>query len=125
MTNRPRIYSYSGCGTCKKALKWLKDHGVEGEVLPIREQPPSKAELEGALKHVASIRALFNTSGGDYKTMGLKDRLPTMTTKDAIELLAKHGNLVKRPFIVLPRGRVLVGFDEAAFTAEFGSPARG
>ncbi|MGC4065240.1 MAG: Spx/MgsR family RNA polymerase-binding regulatory protein [Polyangiaceae bacterium] len=119
MSNRPRIYSYSGCGTCKKALNWLKGHGIESDVLPIREQPPSEAELEAALKQVSSVRALFNTSGGDYKSMGLKDRLPTMTPKDAITLLAKHGNLVKRPFIVLPRGRVLVGFDEAAFTAEF------
>jgi arsenate reductase len=119
MTNRPRIYCYSGCGTCKKALKWLKDRGIEGDQIPIREQPPSKQELEAALKQVPAVRALLNTSGRDYKAMGMKDLLPTLTPSAAVELLSKHGNLVKRPFIVLPQGRILVGFDEQAYLAEF------
>ena len=46
------------------------------------------------------IRKIFNTSGLDYKAQGLKDRLPSMSTAEAIELLSKNGNLVKRPFVV-------------------------
>lgn len=114
-----RIYSYSGCGTCRKALKWLSERGIETEVLPIRERPPTKAELRRALPQLPSLRALFNTSGNDYKTLGLKDRIGTMTADTALELLSSHGNLVKRPFVMLQNGRILVGFDEAAFATAF------
>jgi arsenate reductase (glutaredoxin) len=45
----------------------------------------------------------------DYREMGLKDQLPHMAAAEAIELLSRHGNLVKRPFAI--GGRVaLVGF---------------
>jgi arsenate reductase len=100
-------------------LKWLSERGIETEVLPIRERPPTKPELRRALPQLPSLRALFNTSGGDYKTMGLKDRIGSMTVEDALELLSSHGNLVKRPFVILKDGRILVGFDEAAFRAAF------
>jgi arsenate reductase len=66
-----------------------------------------------------NIRKLFNTSGGDYKAMNLKDKLPGMSEKDALELLSKNGNLVKRPF-VLGNGIGTVGFDDARWAELFG-----
>jgi arsenate reductase len=110
-----KIYAYSGCGTCRKAQKWLKEHRLDADILPIRETPPSREELRQALVATGSIRKLFNTSGGDYKEMNLKDRLPALSDDEAIELLASHGNLVKRPF-VLHAGGVLIGFDESAWS---------
>lgn len=112
-----KMYAYSGCGTCRKASKWLETNGLSATILPIRETPPTREELTRALGFVDSVRKLFNTSGGDYKEMGMKDRLPTLSDLEAIELLATHGNLVKRPFLLHPKG-VLVGFDEAAWTRE-------
>jgi len=112
-----KMYAYSGCGTCRKASKWLEANGLSATTLPIRETPPSRKELTRALSCVDSVRKLFNTSGGDYKEMGMKDRLPTLSDLEAIELLATHGNLVKRPFLLHPKG-VLTGFDEAAWTRD-------
>jgi len=109
-----KMYAYSGCGTCRKATKWLEANGLSAAVLPIRETPPTREELTRALGGVDSVRKLFNTSGGDYKEMGMKDRLPTLSDQEAIELLATRGNLVKRPFLLHPEG-VLTGFDEAAW----------
>jgi arsenate reductase (glutaredoxin) len=109
-----KMYAYTGCGTCRNAQKWLLSQGLTPTILPIRETPPSRDELRQALKAIGSVRKLFNTSGGDYKTMGMKDRLPTLSDEEAIELLATHGNLVKRPFVLHSSG-ILVGFDATAW----------
>ena len=94
-----RIYAYKGCDTCRKALRFLAEKGVAHEVIAISEQPPTVAELRRMLGYVGGdLRRLFNTSGGDYKALGMKDRLPTMSEAAALELLSKNGNLVKRPF---------------------------
>ena len=106
------------CSTCRNALKFLAEHDIPHEVLPIRETPPKPAELRQMLKHMrGEIRKLFNTSGLDYKAMGLKDRLPSMSVDEAIELLSANGNLVKRPF-VLGAGVGLVGFKSDQWSAQ-------
>ena len=105
-----RVYAYKGCDTCRKALKFLAERKVPHEVIAIPEQPPTVAELRQMLAHVGGdLRRLFNTSGGDYKAMNLKDRLPSLSEEDALALLAKHGNLVKRPF-ALGSATGVVGF---------------
>ena len=61
-------------------------------------------------------KAFFNTSGLQYKALSLKDRLPTMTEEEQLELLATDGMLVKRP-ILLTGERVLVGFRQPEWEA--------
>jgi len=107
-----KFYAYKNCDTCRRARKYLDAKGVEYELIPIREQPPTRAELKSVLVHCGgNIRKLFNTSGGDYKALNLKDKLPKMTNADAIDLLSKNGNLVKRPFVIAGN-RGLAGFKE-------------
>ncbi|MDC0325372.1 arsenate reductase family protein [bacterium] len=105
-----RVYEYKNCGTCRKALKYLDEKGVPYERIPIRETPPTKADLKMMLKSLNGERKrLFNTSGGDYKSLNMKDRLPSLTDEEAITLLSENGNLIKRPF-VLCGDNGLVGF---------------
>lgn len=94
-----KVYAYDNCGTCKKALAYLKSTCRPFELLPIREQPPTKAELRAMLKiYGGKLSRLFNTSGRDYRAQGLGEKLKTMDAERAITLLASNGNLVKRPF---------------------------
>ena len=120
-----RIYTYEKCSTCRNALKFLAAHGLEPKVIPIREQPPSPAELKRMLAFMGGdLRRLFNTSGLDYKQLGMKDRLPKMTDAEAIDLLAKKGNLVKRPFLLTAK-LGLVGFKEDEWLAHVKDLKRG
>lgn len=109
-----KIYTYSGCSTCKNAVKWLKQNEISFDEKPIRETPPTVAELKFMLKAKGGdLRPLFNTSGQDYRTMGIKDKLSGMSGEEALQLLASHGNLVKRPFALdKGAGVALVGFKE-------------
>jgi arsenate reductase len=114
-----KIYAYSGCSTCRNAIKWLKQHVIPFEEIAIRETPPSLADLKAMLAaHDGDLRKLFNVSGLDYRSLGLKDKLPTMSTDAALKLLAENGNLVKRPFAIDAKNKVhLIGFKEPEWQA--------
>ncbi len=107
------MYVYQKCSTCRDALKWLDARGIPHQVKAIRETPPTPVELAAALKAFdGDLRKIFNTSGMDYRALGLKDRLPAMGEHEAFELLSNNGNLVKRPFLI-GEDKVLVGFKPA------------
>lgn len=107
-----KLYEYKGCDTCRRAKKHLEAHGLAFTAIPIREQPPTKAELKRMLAiYGGDLRRLFNTSGGDYKAMKLSERLPQLTETEALDLLAANGNLVKRPLLLTDTGG-LVGFKQ-------------
>jgi len=106
------VYTYKNCSTCRKATAFLRAKGVAFEERPIREVPPSREELHLMLaRYEGVIRKLFNTSGQDYRALDLKEKLPAMSSDEAIELLAGNGNLVKRPFL-LTGSSGATGFDE-------------
>jgi arsenate reductase len=104
------VYIHPKCSTCRNALDWLTRHGIPHRIESIRERPPSIAELHDALRLMnGRILSLFNTSGMDYRSMNLRDRLPRMDTEEALRLLSSNGMLVKRPFLI-GRGVALAGF---------------
>lgn len=103
---------YPPCGTCRKARAWLERYGVAFTARHIKDDRPTLEELR--VWHEKSgipLKKFFNTSGLLYKSMGLKDRLSTMTEEEQLQLLASDGMLVKRPLVVL-QDCVLVGFEE-------------
>ena len=107
---------YPKCTTCKKAKKWLDDHGIAYEDRHIKEQNPTTEELTSWYqKSGLPIKRFVNTSGMLYREMNLKDKLPTMTEEEILELLATDGMLVKRP-LVIGDDVVLTGFKEAEWT---------
>ena len=107
-----KLYTYKNCGTCRKAVKYLESRGLEIVAIPIRDQPPSKAELKKMLKiYDGELIKLFNTSGQDYRALDMKNRLPSMSAEEAIDLLSQNGNLIKRPFLLTDRSGT-VGFRE-------------
>jgi len=115
-----KVYLHETCSTCRNASQWLNHAGIEYKAVSIRQTPPTKTELKRALKHLGgNLRKLFNTSGMDYRALGLKDKLPLMSEQEAIDLLHGNGMLVKRPFLIDDQG-VLTGFKPADWEAHFG-----
>ena len=104
---------YSKCSTCQKARKWLEAKGISFEVRDIKEDNPTYEELKQwyAMSGLP-LKRFFNTSGQQYKTLNLKDKLATMTDEEQLNLLASDGMLVKRP-LLWGQNFILVGFKEA------------
>lgn len=114
MSSAPRIkvYEYENCSTCRKALQFLEKQGIEFERLPIVERPPGRPELKRMLRYLGGdLKRLFNTSGQLYRELRVSEKLPGLSEDQAIDLLAGHGKLIKRPFLLLPDDGA-VGFKE-------------
>lgn len=110
---------YPKCSTCQKAKKWLDGHNIEYTDRHIKEENPTAAELKAWAKVSGiEIKKLFNTSGMLYKSLNLKEKLPTMTDEEKFNLLATDGMLVKRPLIV-DGDAVITGFREAEWKKHF------
>ncbi|WP_293390690.1 arsenate reductase family protein [Phascolarctobacterium sp.] len=106
---------YPKCSTCKKAEQYLQAKGLSFTVRDIKTDNPTVDEL--LTWYAASglpLKRFFNTSGNLYKQLGLKDKLPTMSEDEQLELLASDGMLVKRPLVIYDGG-VLVGFKQAEY----------
>ena len=88
-----KVYCYSRCTTCKKALKWLDDNKIEYEKIDLKKK-------------------FFNTSGKIYKEMELSKKLPDMSEDEQFKILASDGMIVKRPLLITDK-KVLTGFKES------------
>ena len=104
---------YPKCSTCRKAKKWLDDHGVAYTDRHIKENNPTYEELkEWSARSGLPLKRFFNTNGMQYRELGLSKKLPDMSEDEQLALLATDGMLVKRPLLV-GDGFVLTGFKEA------------
>ena len=104
---------YPKCTTCKKAARWLEEQGVAAEVRDIKQDNPTEQELRTWHKMSGlPLKRFFNTSGLQYKALGLKDKLPQMTEDEQFALLATDGMLVKRPLLI-GEDFALPGFKQA------------
>ena len=107
---------YPKCSTCLKAEKYLQAHNIEYTKRDIKTDNPTADELRAWQKTSdLPLKKFFNTSGLQYKALGLKDKLPQLNEEEQLQLLAADGMLVKRP-LLLTEDNVLVGFKETEWT---------
>lgn len=98
-----KLFGYKNCSSCRKAEKHLTELNIDFDFIDITQAPPTEKQLEGFFNITKlPLKKWFNTSGGLYREMGLKDRIDTITAAQAIPLLASHGKLIKRPIVVSP-----------------------
>jgi arsenate reductase len=114
-----KFYEYAKCSTCVKARKWLEAAKVKCQIIPMVDEPPSAAELKSYIeKSGLEIKKFFNTSGVVYREENIAAKIPTMSHKEMITLLAGNGKLIKRPLLV-DGDTVLVGFREPDYKKHF------
>ena len=113
-----KVYSYSKCGTCRNAIKYLEAKKIKFEVIDITENPPSKKVLKSAVK-AKGLQKVFNTSGVQYRELKIKDKIKSMTEAQAIDLLASNGRLIKRP-IAVDKNKITIGFNADEYQQVWG-----
>tara|TARA_B100000965_G_C19151155_1_gene566060 strand:- start:141 stop:488 length:348 start_codon:yes stop_codon:yes gene_type:complete len=106
-----KLFSYSSCSTCRRAIKWLKSKDISFELIDIINQPPSKEMLISASEQYGDRKYLLNTSGLIYRSIG-SEVIKKMSDKDLFEKLNLEPRLIKRPFLFKPNKCFLVGFKE-------------
>lgn len=104
---------YPKCTTCQKARAYLDARGISYDFRDIKLENPTADELRTWWQASGlPLKKFFNTSGLQYKALGLKDKLPAMTEEEQLQLLATDGMLVKRPILV-GADFVVTGFRQA------------
>ncbi|MBO4386338.1 MAG: arsenate reductase family protein [Treponema sp.] len=112
-----KVYCYSRCTTCKKALAWLESNGYKYELIDIKTQNPDEKTLRALHKKSGlPLKKFFNTSGILYREMELSKKLPSMSEDEQFALLSSDGMIVKRPLLVT-ESAVLTGFKEEDWKA--------
>ena len=106
-----KLFSYSSCSTCRRAIKWLKNNDIAFELIDILNTPPSKEMLISASEQFGDRKYLLNTSGLIYRSCG-SEVIKKMSDKGFFEKLFIEPRLIKRPFLFKPEKCFLVGFKE-------------
>ena len=116
-----KFYGYKKCGTCRKAEKFLQQAGIAFDFIDITESPPPVVALAAIARHAGvPLNKLFNTSGAQYRELKIKDKLPALSEREVLALLAGNGRLIKRPLIT-DGSNATVGFDEERFNSVWGA----
>ena len=112
------FYSYPKCSTCIKASKWLDQNNINYQFFNIVIDPPSKKFLELALiQFSTNIKKIFNTRGKSFKSIDFD--ILDLKKKEIIELLSNDGKLIKRPFLIINESKVILGFNDSEYAANF------
>jgi arsenate reductase len=93
------IYGLKNCDTCRKALKALDN----ARLVDVRETPLSTDLLVEAQQKFAE--KLVNTRSTTWRGLSEEER-----ARPALELLAEHPALMKRPLIQTAEGELFLGW---------------
>ena len=112
------FYSNSKCSTCRKASKWLDLKNVNYQFVDIVKETPSKKFIKLALIQFSlDIRKIFNIRDKKFKSIDFD--IINLPKKKIIELLSNDGKLIKRPFLLINESKLIVGFNESEYAANF------
>jgi Spx/MgsR family transcriptional regulator len=105
-----KFYQKPTCSTCHKAKKWLAEQDVKTEEVDLN-QGLSEAEID-ALIGTRDYTKFLNFRNELYRERKMKANPPSRA--EAIKLMSKHPNLIRRPILV-KGSKIALGFDEAEF----------
>ncbi len=106
-----KLYSYSSCSTCRRAINWLENNDIAFELIDLLNSPPSKEMLISACELYGNRKYLLNTSGAAYRSIG-SNVVKKMTDNELFEQLLVEPRLIKRPFLCISSNCYLIGFKE-------------
>lgn len=105
-----QVYGIPNCGTCKKALTWLDNRGVEYEFVNTKDHPPTKKVVQAWVEALGA-KPMRNTSGQSYRALG--SQKDDWIDAQWVEAFANDAMLLKRPLFVKDGAAVLVGFRDS------------
>ena len=102
-----KVYGIPNCGTCKKAIAWLEENGIDYAFVNTKEQPPEKRAIASWVAELTA-RPMRNTSGLSYRALG--DEKKEWSDEQWTKAFANDAMLLKRPLFEKDGKAVMVGF---------------
>jgi arsenate reductase (glutaredoxin) len=113
------IYGIKNCDTMKKARAWLDQHGIAYGFHDYKTEGIERARLEQWCRDIG-WETLLNRAGTTFRKLPDADRAD-LTEKKAVALMLAQPSMIKRPVLVLGRGKILVGFKPEVYEAALAS----
>lgn len=114
------VYGIKNCNTVKKALDWLQRHKVAYEFHDYKTRGITQAKLRNWSKQVG-LEDLVNRKGTTWRQLDDATRAAITTQASAIALMEEKPTVIRRPLIEDDGNVLLVGFDESAYSEQFGN----
>ncbi len=103
---------YPSWTSVRKAKVWLTENNIDFDSRHIINENPTAEELTKWQKLSGKdIDNFFSKNGKMFKELELKDKLPTMSYEEKVNILATDGKLCKRP-LAISKDHVVIGFKE-------------
>lgn len=113
------MYGIPNCDTVKKARKWLDDHMIAYRFHNYKKEGIESQTLQRWIE-THGWEAIINQRGTSWRALDVTLR-EQMNACHAVTIAMENPSLIRRP-ILEGDGRVLIGFDPAAFTTAFCTP---
>ena len=110
-----RLYGIKNCDSVKKAVKFLKTHEIDYELIDFKATPVGCDTVTPWLKQI-DMKTLFNTRGTTYRKLKLKEL--DLDEDQQLQWLCKENLLIKRPVLEL-NGKITVAFKEDVYRELF------
>jgi arsenate reductase (glutaredoxin) len=92
------IFHNPDCGTSRNALAFIRQAGIEPEIVEYLKTPPSTAEIRQLLSEMnITVRQLLREKGTPYAQLGLDD--PKWTDEQLLAFIGQHPILMNRPIV--------------------------
>jgi arsenate reductase (glutaredoxin) len=113
------IYHNPQCSRSREALDYLRQHGIQPQVVNYLDAPLGVDELR-KLVRMLGIAPSSLIRANDFKRLGLQ---PTSDYEKLLQLLAEHPAIMERPIVVVG-GIARIGRPIENLYDLFGSPRR-
>jgi Spx/MgsR family transcriptional regulator len=112
MASAKRIfYQKPSCTTCRKAKALLQELKIDFTSRDLDTDKLSESDLD-QLIGARDYKGFLNTRNELYRTRNMSEHPPLR--RDALKLMAKEPNLIRRPLLV-SGSQIIIGFDETAY----------
>lgn len=96
------------CTTCRKARSFMERRGFQLYFRDLAKERLSSTELEKLIGN-RDYTEFLNSRNELFRKKKMRENPPTR--REAVRMMAKEPNLIRRP-VVVAGGRVVLGFDE-------------
>ncbi len=92
------VYQKPTCTTCRQVYKALQESGVDFDAVNYYTDPIPKTKLKELIQKMGiSGPELFRKKEDIYKKLKLSEK--EVSDTEAVELMAKHPDLIQRPIV--------------------------
>lgn len=101
------IYHNARCSKSRLTLRILRREDIDLEIVRYLETPPSREILAKALKELG--RDVMLRKGEDVYRDQIRARVKNMQDEELIDIMIAHPEVIERPLVVAPDGRMAMG----------------